>query len=114
MWTEWDDDFDAFYDAYLRDQEQYGGNHGILAKAGQLPPPNAYTVSCVPWISFQHFAVHSYDKPYFLPSVETGRFYERDGRIWFPLSVACHHATTDGWHVSRFLERFKEEADAWN
>lgn len=21
-----------------------------------------------------------------------------------PLSLTCHHATTDGWHVSRFLE----------
>jgi len=51
------------------------------------------------------FAVHSYEnKPYYFPSVEAGKFFERDGRILMPLSLTCHHATTDGWHVSRFLE----------
>lgn len=55
MWTEYTDDFPAFYDAYIDNQKRYGENHGVLAQSDMLPPPNAYTVSCVPWISFQHF-----------------------------------------------------------
>jgi hypothetical protein len=71
-----------------------------------VPPPNAYTVSCVPWISFEHFAVHNYDnKAYYFPSVEAGKFYEEEGRLLLPLSMTCHHATTDGYHVSLFLEQ---------
>ena len=110
MWTEYEENFMTFYHSYLRNQAQCGKNHGILAQTGQLPPPNAYTVSCIPWISFQHFAVHNYDnKPYYFPSVEAGKYYEKDGRIRLPLSITCHHATTDGYHVNLFLEKLQEE-----
>lgn len=112
MWTPFDDDFKAFYAAYLQNQQQYGENHGILAQPDQLPPPNAYTVSCVPWIPFQHFAVHSYEnKPYYFPSVEAGKFIRESGKLLLPLSITCHHAATDGYHVSRFLEQLQEAAD---
>ena len=101
MWTEYDDDFMTFYKSYLKNKEQYGNNHGILTHPNQTPPPNAYTVSCIPWVSFNHFAVHTYEnKPYFFPSVEAGKFYEKDGRILMPLSITCHHAATDGYHVT--------------
>ena len=112
MWTEYEDDFPSFYAAYLHNQQQYGANHGVLAQQGLLPPPNAYTVSCVPWISFQHFAVHSYEnKPYFFPSVEAGKFTVENGRLMMPLSITCHHAATDGYHVSRFLRQLQAEAN---
>lgn len=112
MWTEYDDDFRTFYDAYIRNQEQYGENYGVLAQSDLIPPPNAYTVSCVPWISFQHFSVHSYEnKPYFFPSVEAGKFMMENDRLMMPLSITCHHAATDGYHVSRFLEQLQAEAD---
>ena len=114
MWTPFDDSFPAFYDDYIRDQSRYGENHGILAQKDRVPPPNAYTVSCVPWISFHHFAVHSYEnKPYYFPSVESGKFFEKDGRLFMPLSITCHHAATDGYHVNRFLEALQEEADTF-
>lgn len=113
MWTPYDADFRAFHAAYLGDQRRYGDNHGILAQTERTPPENAYTVSCVPWIPFRHFAVHSYEnKPYYFPSVEAGRFEERDGRLWMPLSVTCHHAAADGYHVSRFLEDLYAETAA--
>ena len=71
-----------------------------------------HPVSCLPRVAFRHFAVHSYEnKPYYFPSVEAGKFEERDGRLIMPLSLTCHHATTDGWHVSRFLEDLQREMD---
>lgn len=114
MWTEFDDCFGSFYDAYIENQRKYGNNHGVLTQPDRLPPPNAYTVSCVPWIAFDHFAVHSYEnKPYFFPSIEAGRFINENGKIMMPLSITCHHAATDGYHVSRFLEALQTEADAF-
>lgn len=106
MWTEYDEDYDVFYGNYLDNQSKYGQNHGILAQAGMTPPPNAYTVSTVPWISFKHFAVHNLDnKPYFFPSVEAGMIYEnQQGRQILPLSMTCHHATTDGYHIKKFMD----------
>lgn len=114
QWTAFDENFAAFYRGWIRDQERYGENHGFLARRDALPPENAYTVSCMPWVSFRHFAVHSYDrKAYYFPSVEAGRFEEWDGRTILPLSITCHHAATDGWHVKGFLEQLQREADGF-
>ena len=110
MWTEYQEDFPAFYRQYLENQRRFGGQHGVLSQPRTPPPPNAYTVSCLPWVAFEHFAVHSYEnKPYFFPSVEAGKFEEKDGRLLMPLSLTCHHAATDGWHVSRFLEDLQRD-----
>ena len=112
MWTAYDEDFRSFYQSYLHNQSCHGENHGILAQKDILPPPNAYTVSCVPWIRFTAFSVHSYEnKPYYFPSVEAGKFTEQDGRTLLPLSLTCHHATTDGYHISRFLEDLQTDMD---
>ena len=82
MWTEYTDNFLRFHQAYLENQAQFGHNHGVLCQLQTPPPANAYTVSCVPWINFSHFAVHSYEnKPYYFPSVEAGRFHEEAGHI---------------------------------
>ena len=88
MWTEYHEDFNVFYQNYMQNQIQYGGNHGVLAQARTLPPENSYVVSCVPWISFKHFAVHSYEsKSHDFPSAEAGKFYEKGGEILIPLSL---------------------------
>ena len=115
MWTAYDDDFRAFHAAYLGNQQAYGENHGILSQPDQLPPPNAYTVSCAPWLPFTHFAVHSYgSKPYYFPSVEAGRYTASGGRLLMPLSITCHHAAADGYHVARFLEELQADADRFD
>lgn len=113
MWTEYDEDFEVFHQKYLENQKIYGQNHGVLSQPQMTPPPNAYTVSALPWVDFTHFAVHSYEnKPYFFPSVEAGKYHENEaGRIVMPLSITCHHATTDGYHVNRFLEDLKVEIE---
>lgn len=112
MWTAFDADFRAFHAAYLENQRRFGENHGILAQPDCLPPENAYVVSCVPWISFSHFAVHARrDTPYYLPSVEAGRWYAQDGKTLLPLSFTCHHAATDGWHLAQVLALLQDWAD---
>lgn len=104
MWTEYHKDFREFYKAYLDNQQQSEFKNGILGCPG-VPPENAYTVSAFPWVEFRHFAVHSYEnKPYYFPSVEAGKFRREGERTLMPLSMTCHHATTDGWHIARFLE----------
>ena len=63
-------------------------------------------------MNFTHFSVHSYEnKDYFFPSVEAGKMEEVGGTRKMPLSLTCHHATTDGWHVHRFLESLQEKMD---
>lgn len=113
MWTPYSEQFSAFYGLYLENQRRYGNTHGVLSQP-QPPPENAYTVSCVPWIHFDAFSVHSDEsKPYFFPSVEAGRFEEQDGRWLMPLSLTCHHATTDGYHVNCFLDALQQDMDGF-
>lgn len=114
MWTEYSAVFSDFYQAYLANQRQFGETHGVLCQPQTPPPPNAYTVSCIPWVSFTHFAVHSYEnKPYYFPSVEAGKFFSRGKRTLMPLSLTCHHAATDGYHVNRFLEALQKDMDGF-
>lgn len=110
MWTEYTDNFLQFYQAYIENQKRFDNVHGVLCQPQTPPPINACTVSSIPWVDFTHFAVHSYEnKPYYFPSVEAGKFFERDDRILMPLSITCHHATTDGYHVKRFLESLQDD-----
>lgn len=114
MWTEYTDNFMDFYHSYLENQEKYKDQHGILGIPGMTPPENAYTVSCLPWIPFTHFAVHSYENiPYYFPSIEIGKFHEEAGKLLLPLSITCYHAATDGWHGSEFLKAWQKEADTF-
>ncbi len=112
MWTEYNDNFMDFYKAYIKNKELYGNVHGVLSQPNTPPPPNAYTVSCLPWISFSHFAVHSYEnKAYYFPSVEAGKFFEEGDKTLMPLSLTCHHGTTDGYHISEFLKKLNYDMD---
>lgn len=110
MWTQYSDSFSDFYKAYIKNQKKFGDVHGVLSQPQTPPPPNAYTVSCIPWVEFTHFAVHSYEnKPYYFPSVEAGKLFEQDGKVLMPLSLTCHHATTDGYHIKAFLESLQND-----
>ncbi len=105
MWTEYCDDYKTFHARYIENQKKFGNIHGVLSQSEMVPPPNAYTVSALPWVNFNSFSVHSYEnKKYFFPSIEAGKIVEVNGRKKMPLSITCHHATTDGYHISKFLE----------
>ncbi len=113
QWTEYTDDFAKFHADYLKNQSEHRDIHGVLGQPG-TPPENAYTVSALPWVNFSHFSVISYEnKPYYFPSIEAGKFVERDGRRVMPLSLTCHHATTDGYHIAKFLASLQRDMDGF-
>ena len=50
VWSEYDADFDAFYQNLVADAEQYQDKKGIKVKEGQ--PANFFCISCVPWLDY--------------------------------------------------------------
>ncbi|MEG2687184.1 MAG: CatA-like O-acetyltransferase [Christensenellaceae bacterium] len=107
LWTEYDDNFQAFYKSYLEDTAKHGDSHGILSSKG-VPLPNSYVISCIPWFTFNSFSLHNHGiKDYYVPSFEAGGFVENSGKIQMPLSVTVHHATTDGYHLKVFFEELQ-------
>ena len=111
LWTEYDSSFETFYAHYIDDTAKHSCDHGILSAKG-VPPPNAYMVSCIPWLAFNSFCLHNHgNENYFFPVFESGRMTEKDGRIQMPLSVTVHHATTDGYHLHVFFEELQRMMD---
>ena len=103
LWTAHDEDFSAFYQAFLADVAQYGDNHGIKAKPGQ--PANFYCISCVPWLDFTGYASSvSGGQPNLFPVITYGKITQAGGRETMPLAVNISHAAADGWHTAQFVQ----------
>lgn len=65
--------------------------------------------SVLPWIRFTSFSnAHRFLKGESVPRIVFGRYFERAGRQWLPISVDVHHALVDGLDVGRFLERLAQ------
>lgn len=108
LWTEFEEDFSAFYENYERDTKAHGDSHGVLTSKG-IPLSNAYIISCIPWFTFQSFSLHNHGiKDYYFPSFEAGQFVKEEGEVFMPLSVTVHHATIDGYHLKQFFESLQE------
>ncbi len=111
LWTEYDGCFKTFYGRCLEDTARHKDSHGILSSKG-IPLPNAYIVSCIPWLTFSSFSLHNHGmKDYYLPSFEAGAFTEAGGKITMPLSVTVHHAATEGYHLKVFFEELQRTMD---
>lgn len=115
IWTEYREDFRTFYQAAVKDMEEYKDVKGIKAKTGR---PDAYTpISCVPWV---HFTGIGHDTPgsgpMYFPVITFGRFDLIGGKYLLPFSVFVNHAAADGYHSSMFVlevERLCEECQLW-
>lgn len=113
-WTQYDPSFPAFYQNYLDDMQQYGNNHGMLARS---PREDCFDISCLPWATFTEFHLDLPDaRRFLLPIFTFGKYFEQEGKILLPLSVQVHHAVCDGFHLCRFVNEFQQLADqceAW-
>ncbi len=100
--TEYNSDFQTFYQHFLIDQEKYKDYRGFDLKE---IPPNVFDLSCLPWVHYRNFDMHIFDSGTYLAPVITWGKYSKspDGRILMPLSMNIHHAAADGFHLCRFF-----------
>ena len=102
LWTEHNESFPVFYQAFLSDVATYGTRHGMKARAGQ--PANFYCISCVPWLSFTGYAsTVPGGQPNLFPVITYGKAAEHQGTWTMPFAVNISHAAADGWHTAQFL-----------
>lgn len=64
-------------------------------------------MSCLPWFSFTHAVQPASRETGSITRVVWGRWYERDGEMWLPLSLQAHHGLVDGLHTARLFERIE-------
>ncbi len=115
IWTPWSDDFPTFYAQAVDDMTRYADVKGVKAKDGR--PDNFVSLSMEPWLSFTGYGCDAYTAPQMLfPIFVMGKWFERDGTLYMPLSLSINHAAADGWHSAKALcdiEALAKDADAW-
>lgn len=107
LWTEYMPNIEEFSRAYENDIQRYGSNHRMIGKPDV--PENVFTVSMIPWSTFESFNLNlqkGYD--YLIPIFTMGKYCEEDGKILLPLAVQVHHAVCDGFHICRFVNELQE------
>lgn len=106
IWTEYTDDYAEFCQRYDDDMHHFGGINKMTAKPNQ--PENCFTVSMIPWNSFDSFNLNIAGFEYLIPIFTIGKYKEIHGRYLIPLATQVHHAVCDGFHVCHFIEKLQE------
>lgn len=107
LWTEYMPNIEEFSRAYENDMQKYGNKHDMIAKPNA--PENVFTVSMIPWSTFDGFNLNlqkGYD--YLIPIFTMGKYYQENGRTILPLAIQVHHAVCDGFHICRFVNELQE------
>ena len=113
LWSEYTDDFAAFYTNMLTDMETYRDKKGVKIKEGQ--PRNFFCISCVPWLSFTGYHAYTEDgTPQLFPIIVYGAFHEESGRTTLPFCMNISHAAADGYHTSMFFKRLQEAVNEFS
>lgn len=103
--TEYSDDLDEFYARSMADRERYKDYYGFVPNQ----PKNFFDITCLPWVSYKHLNINVYgDGLSLFPVVMWGKWEERGGRLVMPVTLKLHHATGDGYHLSRFFLELEE------
>lgn len=107
LWMNYSDRIEEFCAEYEKDVRLYGSRHGITGKPDA--PDNIFTVSMIPWTTFEGFHLNlQKDYDYLLPVFTMGKYVQEKERFFLPLAVQVHHAVCDGFHVCRFINELQE------
>ncbi len=107
IWTPYAADYPTFCAAYAQDLQDFGTVHRFEAKPHT--PDNTFSVSMIPWESFEGFHLHLPKETGDLAPIFTlGQYREEDGRYRIPLAAQVHHAVCDGFHLCRLIGELKQ------
>jgi len=70
---------------------------------------NIIHFSTIPWAYFTSINhARRLDIGRSIPKITFGKVTRNGDKMWMPLDVHANHAVMDGFHVSKFIERFQE------
>lgn len=110
LWTEYTPDLKEFFRRYEADLAAYGDDPTFFAKPNL--PKNSFTVSMLPWTTFDGFNLNlPKGSAYTLPIFTLGKFFLEGERTLLPVALQVHHAVCDGFHTCRFLNELQTLLD---
>ena len=73
---------------------------------------DVFQCSPMPWVTYTHIShTNSGKKDNATPLFDWGKYYEKDGRLFIPVSVQAHHSFVDGLHIGQFVKRLQHYFD---
>ena len=100
------DDFHAFYEAYLAEQQENRNKTNLWANK---IPENFFMVSIFPWLHFDASSMQMKNaKYYYAPFIAIGQYNEQ---MLLPCMFMGNHASADAWHVAKFFAQLQEGMD---
>ena len=75
---------------------------------------DVFQCSPMPWVTYTHIShTNSGKKDNATPLFDWGKYYDKGGRTYIPVSVQAHHSFVDGIHIGRFSERLQSFFDEY-
>lgn len=69
---------------------------------------DVFQCSALPWVTYTHIShTISGKNENATPLFDWGKYSERSGRLWMPVSVQAHHSFVDGLHIGQFTEKLQ-------
>ncbi len=69
---------------------------------------DVFQCSPMPWVTYTHIShTNSGKKDNATPLFDWGKYFERDGKIFIPISIQAHHSFVDGIHIGQFVEKIQ-------
>lgn len=70
---------------------------------------DVFQCSSMPWVTYTHIShTNSGKKDNATPLFDWGKYYEKDGRLFMPLSVQAHHSFVDGIHIGKYADKLQK------
>lgn len=70
---------------------------------------DVFQCSAMPWVEYLHIShTNSGKKDNATPLFDWGKYHDRDGKIYMPVSVQAHHSFVDGIHIGKLVKRLQE------
>ena len=69
---------------------------------------DVFQCSPMPWVTYTHIShTNSGKKDNAVPLFDWGKYYEKEGKIYIPISVQAHHSFVDGLHIGLFVDKLQ-------
>lgn len=107
IYTEYNDDFNLFYNNCIEDIKTYSKSTSFSPKACNIK--NLFNISSIPWVSFDGFNLNINNCFDYLPPIFTiGKYFNDSNKILMPIAIQVNHRVCDGYHVGLFAESLQE------
>ncbi|MDZ5759537.1 MULTISPECIES: CatA-like O-acetyltransferase [Carnobacterium] len=110
LWINMEDNYLFFDKEFKTLVDEYKNSNHISPIPNE--PKNMFNISSIPWIHFDSMSGNNkYSGKTFMPTISMGKYHEENGRLLMPISIKVHHATMDGYHISKFYDELQKQLD---